>query len=419
MFTTIRHGLNQFLNKSRTIKNEPLNKVSLIVVILVDIFILVNVFTGLNDISQWPISPAQSYPCYEQWERYQNQTFPNKHYEILRQEISANTDRKNSLEEVFRQGEKGHLGSVNSVCLTYAQYQDKVNYSDNQKIISSIDQTNLKVNNLEQANQTIRSEYDSTLLEKIAGQTPDKSINQTSAEKARQQLTENDFKIKDLRQEISDLKQQLLNKPESIKFISFLNQKESFNTVQKGHANATFWYPSIQFFFQALFLVPLIAIALLVHNSAQKKGYGLIALISWHLLVIFLIPLVLKVFEFLQIGFIFKLLFDFIQKVFGGLLFLISYLYILVIPLIGFGIIKFFQTIVFNPKGQATNRFQKSRCIHCAKKIRPQDSHCPHCGEYQYVECGNCHELTYKHLPYCKHCGTSQSVVFSATSEPE
>jgi ABC-type multidrug transport system fused ATPase/permease subunit len=417
MFTTIRHGLNQFLNKSRTIKNEPLNKVSLIVVILVDIFILVNVFTGLNDISQWPISPSQSYPCYNEWERYQNQNFPNKHYEILRQAISVNTDRKNSLEEVFRQGEKGHLGNVNQVCLTYAEYQDKVNYSDNQRIISSIDQTNLKVNNLEQANQTIRSEYDSTLLEKIAGQTSDKSINQTSAEKARQQLTENDLKITTLRQEIKDLKQQLLNKPESIKFINFLNEKESFNRVKQGHANAAFWYPSIQFFFQALFLVPLIAIALLVHNSAQKKGYGLIALISWHLLVISLIPLILKVFEFLQIGFIFQLLFDFIQAIFGGLLFIISYLYILVIPLIGFGIIKFFQTIVFNPKGQAANRFQKSRCVGCAKKIRPQDPYCPHCGEYQYVDCGNCHQLTYKHLSYCKHCGTSQEVIFSATSE--
>ncbi|MFM7438632.1 MAG: hypothetical protein ACKO2V_08495, partial [Snowella sp.] len=258
---------------------------------------------------------------------------------------------------------------------------------------------------------------DSTLLEKIAGQTPDKSINQTSAEKAKQQLAENNLQITALQQEVKNLKQELLNKPESINFINFLDEKDSFQTVQKGHANATFWYPSIQFFFQALFLVPLIAIALLVHNFAQGKGYGLIALISWHLLVIFLIPLVLKVFEFLQIGFIFKLLFDFIQKVFGGLLFLISYLYILVIPLIGFGIIKFFQTIVFNPKGQAINRFQKSRCIHCAKKIRPQDAHCPHCGEYQYVECGNCHELTYKHLPYCKHCGTSQSGVFSATSE--
>ena len=418
MFTTIRHGLNQFLNKSRTIKNELLNKVSLIVVILVDIFILVNVFTGLNDISQWPISPSQSYPCYDQWQGYQNQ-ISNKHFDILRQAISVNTDRNNSLEAIFRQGEKGHLGNVNQVCLTYAQYQDKVNYSDNQKIISSIDQTNLKINNLEQTNQTIRSQYDSTLLEKIAGQAPDKSINQTSAEKAKQQLTENDLKITALQQELNTLKQQLLNKPESIQFINFLNQKDSFNTVQKGHANATFWYPSIQFFFQALFLVPLIAIALLVHNFAQSKGYGLIALISWHLLVIFFIPLVLKVFEFLQIGFIFKLLFDFIQAVFGGLLFLISYLYILVIPLIGFGIIKFFQTIVFNPKGQAANRFQNSRCVRCAKKIRPQDAHCPHCGEYQYMECGNCHELTYKHLPYCKHCGTSQEVIFSAISEPE
>jgi predicted RNA-binding Zn-ribbon protein involved in translation (DUF1610 family) len=236
-------------------------------------------------------------------------------------------------------------------------------------------------------------------------------------EKAKQQLTENDLKITALQQELNTLKQQLLNKPESIEFINFLNQKESFNTVQKGHANATFWYPSIQFFFQALFLIPLIAIALLVHNFAQSKGYGLIALISWHLLVIFLIPLILKVLKFLQIGFIFQLLFDFIQAVFGGLLFIISYLYILVIPLIGFGIIKFFQTIVFNPKGQAANRFQNSRCVRCAKKIRPQDSYCPHCGEYQYMECGNCHELTYKHLPYCKNCGTSQEVIFEVTSE--
>ncbi|MFN5873366.1 MAG: hypothetical protein ACK44G_12660, partial [Aphanizomenon sp.] len=70
MFTRIRRLLNRFFNNSRTLNNEPLNKVSLIVIILVDIFILINVFTGLNDISQWYLSPSQSYPCYFEWNDY-------------------------------------------------------------------------------------------------------------------------------------------------------------------------------------------------------------------------------------------------------------------------------------------------------------------------------------------------------------
>ena len=181
--------------------------------------------------------------------------------------------------------------------------------------------------------------------------------------------------------------------------------------LQEGYKDASFWYPSIQLVFQAIFLLPLILIALLVNNFSQRKGYGLIALISWHLLVIFFIPFILKVFEFLQIGVIFQFFFDIISSLFGGLVFLISYVYILLIPLVGFGMIKFFQTVVFNPKVQAVNRIQKSKCIRCAKKIRPQDSHCPHCGYYQYVECHNCHNLTYKELPYCHHCGADQNSI--------
>lgn len=41
MFARIRRLVNQFFSKSRKINNEPLNRVSLIVIILIDIFILV------------------------------------------------------------------------------------------------------------------------------------------------------------------------------------------------------------------------------------------------------------------------------------------------------------------------------------------------------------------------------------------
>lgn len=292
--------------------------------------------------------------------------------------------------------------------MQYADYKDKINNPNKQQIIKTINQKQAKINTLEQANRTIKAQYDSTLLEKIAGQGREQSINQVSAEKAKQTLEENNRQIYTLKQENSTLKNELLAKPESISFIAFLKDDNQFREVDKGYQQASFWYPSIQLAFQSLFLLPLILIALSVHKFAQRRRFGLISLISWHLLVIFFLPLIVKIFEFLQIGAIFKFIFDIISAIFGGLLFLINYAYILLIPIIGFGIIQFFQKFVFNVKVQAASRVQKSRCVNCAKKIRHLDTYCPHCGYYQDIGCQNCHNLTYKHLPYCKHCGHPQ-----------
>lgn len=408
MIARIRRLLSQFFSKSRTINNEPLNKVSLIVIILIDIFILINVFTGLDDISRWHISPTEAYPCYSEWQNYQTKTTKDKNYEIVRLSLPDDTNNQLSFQQNYQQAEVGHLGKVSQTCLQYADYKDKINNPEKQQIIKTVDQKQAQISTLEQANSTIRTQYDSTLLEKIAGQGREQSINQVGAEKAKQALEQNNRQISTRKAEISTLKSELLSKPESVSFIGFLQDQNQFNSVEKGYKQASFWYPSIQLAFQSLFLLPLILVALLVHKFTQRRRYGLISLISWHLLVIFFIPLILKIFEFLQVGVIFQFLFDIISALFGGLLFLINYVYILLIPLIGFGIIQFFQKFVFNAKVQAASRFQKSGCVNCAKTIRHHDTYCPHCGYYQQVECQNCHNLTYKHLSYCKHCGTSQ-----------
>ncbi|PHJ66302.1 membrane protein [Nostoc linckia z18] len=409
MFARIRRFLRQFFNKSRKINNEPLNKVSLIVIIFIDIFILVNVFVGLDDISRWHISPSQAYPCYSEWQNYREKNTKDKDYEIVKLSFFYSGNTKYSFQQNYQQAQIGHLGQVDGTCLKYGEYKDKINNSQNQQIIKNIEQKQTQISRLEQTNRDIRAKYDSTLLEKIAGQPREQSINQVSAEKAKQELDKNNSGISTLKQENSNLQNQLLTKSESTAFLTFIKDENQFLGVEKGYKKASFWYPSIQLGFQLLFLLPLIIIALSVHRFAEGRGYGLISLISWHLLVIFFIPLLAKVFEFLQIGAIFQFIFDIISKIFGGLLFLINYVYILLIPLIGFGIIKFFQKFVFNPKVQAANRVQKSLCVNCAKKIRRSDSYCPHCGYYQYLECENCHNLTYQHLPYCKHCGTFQN----------
>ena len=403
MFTKLNNLWNQFFRRSRRINDKPLNKVSLLVIIIVDIFILVNVFTGLDDISRWHLSPQQVYTCYSEWPSYKKNNSPDRDYDLI---TTFLVDYKNNN---YQDEEIGHLGKVSPICLQYADIKNKLNNQENKTLLSKIQTKQDNLNILENNNRIIRSQYDSTLLEKIAGQSANNSINRVKAEEAKQKLEENNKKISKIKEEIVKLKNELLQKPSSQNLLAFMRNESKFNDVEAGYKNATFWYPSIQLGFQVLFLAPLIIVALLVNQYAQSRGYGLIALISWHLLVIFFIPLIFKAFEFLQIGIIAQFIFDMIGAIFGGLVFLVQYVYILLIPLFGFAIIKFLQKFVFNTKSQAAKRVQKSQCINCAKTIKNQDAHCPHCGYYQYVECHHCHELTYKNLPYCYHCGTAQT----------
>jgi hypothetical protein len=410
MLRSLRRLFNQFLNKSRTINHEPLNKVSLVVIILVDIFILFQVFAGLDDISRWHLSPNEAYPCYTEWREYRTQKPADRDYNIVRRAITDDPFPGKNFRDTYQQSEVGHLGKVSPICLDYAVLKDKIKTKENQQSIKAIDQKQSRITQLIQKNAQIRAQYDSTLLEKIAGQSRDRSINSVAAEEAKQTLADNDRTIAGLKSEIQTLKTSLLTRVQKVGLIDRLRAENPFNQLEKGYQQASFWYPSIQLSLQALFLLPLLALAFFIHAFALRKGYGLIALISWHLLVIFLIPLIIKVFEFLQVGVIFKFIFDLVSKLLGGLLFLVSYVYILLIPLVGFGLIKFFQRFVFNSKVQASNRVQKSLCAKCARKIRLQDSHCPYCGYYQYHECLNCHNLTYKHLSYCKECGHPQNI---------
>ena len=406
MFNKLFRFLRRFLHRTRTINNEPLNRVSLIVVILVDIVILSNVFIGLNDVAQWHISPANAYPCYTEWQNYREQTASNKDFEIIRQTAEHSFGE---FQRQYQQRGVDHLGEVSSICLRYGEAKDNLRDANYRSILQGIGQKGDAIASLETSNRTIRNQYDSTLLEEIAGQSREQSINQVGAAEAKAKLAENEAKINALKTEISTLKNELLAKPESQAFLALLKQNATFQTIEQGYDKATFWYPSIQLVFQAIFLVPLILVDFAVYTVAQRRHYGLIALISWHLLVIFFIPLVLKIFEVFQAGIIFNFVFDIVTALFGRLLFLVSYIYILLIPLLGFGVIKFAQRFIFNPKLQAAGRVQNSRCIKCAKKIKVHDAHCPHCGYHQHKECGHCHQLTYKFLPYCNHCGTAQT----------
>jgi hypothetical protein len=419
MFNKLRRLIQRFFRKSSTLNRQSLNVPSLIVIVFVDIFILTNVFFGLNDISNWHLSPNYAYPCYTEWQNYRESKELGKDYEMLRRSITRESiDRYApppiregaTIRSDYQKAEVGHLGKVAPQCLAYAGLQDAVRSPENIGTIVAIDNKLTAIGRLEDSNRSIRNQYDSTLLEKVAGQPRNQSINNLSAEQAKQKTDANTAEISKLKQEVTNLKQTLLAQPPAQAYLTQLQSPEAFGTIEQGYRHAAFWYPSIQLGFQSLFLLPLIAIAYAIHRFALRKNYGLVALISWHLLIIATIPALLKVFEFLQVGVLFQWIATTIGRILGGLLFLVSYVQIALIPLVGFGLIKVIQRLSKssgNAQTQAANRIAQSRCLRCAKKVRDGDAHCAHCGYQQYADCPSCHAMTHRQMPHCTHCGVA------------
>ena len=209
MFVKAKHYIGNFFKKSRSVNNKPLNPVSLIIIIIVDLFILFNVFAGLDNISRWHISPSEAYPCISEWKNYRDDKQGNdQDYNLIESALSSDS-RQSNIERASLDNNKDRLGTVSPICLNYGELKDKLNIPTYRLIKQNIDKKKENISSLERANTSIRSQYDSTLLEKIAGQNSGQSINNVSAEKAKQTLAQNKTSIASLKTEVSVLKQSL------------------------------------------------------------------------------------------------------------------------------------------------------------------------------------------------------------------
>lgn len=403
MLAFFRRITRLFVRKSTQVAQEPLNRVSLIILILVDIFVLINVFSGLDNIANWPLSPDETFPCYGAYQTYQNERERQDPFQVDTQTIAQVIADAQAWQPP--PDDRHRIGSVNPLCVEHKRLKQAVPTPENVQRQDTIATLKTEIDKLKQTIATLQAQYDSTLLEKIAEQDPQQSINQSTAERTKADIESAKRQIQEKQQQIKKLQQELLATPVAIAYLDAVGNQETYATLKRGYESAQFWYPNLQFLLQLLFLAPLIAIAYWWHINAVNHQRGLQVLLSWHLLLIFCIPLLIKIFTFLQFGNLVRWVTDLIVALVGGLLFVASYLLILFIPLLGFGLIKFLQRFVFNPKIQAKKRIQKSRCIQCNARLRTADPYCPHCGFDQYQACPHCHHRTYKFSHYCRACG--------------
>lgn len=404
MFAFIKRLFRQLIRRSTYVQHESINVSSIIILVLIDIFVLFNVFSGLENIAQVPLSPQEEFPCFSAYETYQtSKQKGNFDFNVATTESIIH--KTNDISLLLGNKDFGRLGKTSSQCDEITRLGKEINSDSNIKLKASIDQDRATISNLERDVATLQRQYDSTLLEKIAGQPSGKSINQSSAEQTKPKIDANKSKIVAQKKLILEKQTKLVQQAPSQAYLKLLGENSNYKALETRYRSAQFWHPNKQLLLQTLFLLPLILLAYFINAAATKKQKGVLALISWHLLLIFCIPLLIKFFEFIQFGNLIGFMIEGLTALLGGLLFITSYLLIFLIPLAGFGLIKFLQKFVFNPKLQARNRIQNVHCINCNFKLAAGDKFCLSCGFNQFLDCPSCHEKTYKFTRFCKHCG--------------
>lgn len=381
---------------------EPLNKLSLAVIILLDIFILSVIFGGLDEHTKELTQPYEYMPP-EARQIFINQSW-SPSTRIDRLQTLVLTDRKHYSyrhESIF---DPSKLKQMHPLCRNFYEKTKKLTQdADLQQLFIDREQKTAEQRKLIAAQNRAKKAYDTQLLETIAD--PQRDTRTRSIAERSKNLT---AQIESLTFEIAAIDRQINAHPgvqEIWRIVSPQNQNrqqiiDDFRRFER-------WYKFRELGWQLLFLLPIFGIFYLWGVRSIKNENRVQALISGHMLVVSAIPILFKVIE-VVIDLIPEQFFKNLFKVLKSLHLIAIWHYLVIFAGIGIALLLVFliQKKVFNREKMMQKRLAKGACIHCSKKLPYGASSCPFCGKQQLKTCPKCEQQTPAGGAFCIHCGT-------------
>lgn len=382
-------------------KEEPLNKLSLATIIILDLFILTLVFTGLDEHTQQLTTTAEYMPPAAQ-SIFINQEWSSAN-RISKLQPLILSDRNNYEYRYESPFEERKIKLMHPASSTF--YQQVKTLSQDKELHALFLSRQKSVEErgkIELAFDEAKKSYDTQLLENIANAAAG-AANATSTT-ARQYAQ----KIDQLTGEIRATEQKINSQPGIQKLWVFIAPDDlAREKIVSDYKRFQFWFPLKELGWQLIFLLPIFGIFYVWSVRSVKNDNSIQTLISSHLLVIASLPIILKVIE-LVVEIIpkhfFKKLFDVLQTL--HLMALWHYFVIFAAIIIGLSLVYFIQRKVFNKQKVVQKRLMKSACISCNKRLPSNAKFCPFCGTRQFEECVACKQETPSGGPCCIHCGT-------------
>lgn len=380
-------------------ESEPLSKLSLIVIIFLDIFILVTIFTWLEDHTrQLPtIESYMSYDC-QNTVISADRKDENQRLDIIKNQL--NFISYNYYPEI-----KDYISysssEIHPICNDIKNLLNTLSWS------SQIKELFLELNDLQNLRSKIESElyqvkyrYDTAVLEKIADISNEAILLKDQREKLLSEL--NSINI-----QIDNVKAKIFENKDYKKLWKYV-EKDNYSKQKQLEwdlALAKFWFPVKKLLMELVFLLPLFFIFWWWNNIAIRRQSGTSSLISSHLLVITFIPIFYKILEAI-FEIIPKRFFEKILEFLASFKLLAIWYYILVLIwiLLSLFIIYIIQKKIFNRSRLNEKRLMHNECYNCWKHLPKDVKYCPYCWVSQYRTCPWCKKDTYVAGKYCIEC---------------
>lgn len=377
--------------------DQQLGKAALIIILLLDIFILIAIFNGLDEHTKQLSSPYEYIPnaCREiVINRHWNPT--NRTDNLSHIIISSST----SYYQIEEKKKERH-----PVCVAYVDLFDQIK---NDKVLTSIFEDRHKsereAKELQRGIDNLKGAYDTSLLETMAKQ--QESQTKVDATKTDFQQKANALNI--LKNRIVSL-EQTINGDAKVKLLWEKLQDLREQDRQKlvtDLRRLNFWYPVKRMGMQMIFLLPLFAAFYAWNSTSIKKSRGVQTLVSSHLLAVSFIPIFCKIIETIYDiipKILLKKIIDLLESL--KLVAIWHYLVIALAVAAALFLIYIFQKKLFSHGKLIERRISKGACQQCGKHLPAGSPACPFCGFAQFKTCSNCSNLMHVYSKYCRECG--------------
>lgn len=386
-------------------ESEPLNILSIFVIVFLDILLLSFIFSGLSDHSS-QIKTSSEYVPYIARNIFIESNWTNENQLNKLQNVIQNNS--NLYKYGYGYSHKKDPYDKDSISkmhpLSKTLYEKLYKISIDQQINQLFDRREELQKQYSEQIRIFRENkpvYEIELLEKIARR-DSTSVDQSAVEDIAKRYSK---KINNLNQKILGINQQLNNQPLIVDLWGFIS-KDNESILKKDLKVFDYWYPIKLFLWQVLFLLPILIFAYLWYLKSYNNNKNIQRLISSHLLLIATIPIIFRLIDiFLELlpNHILSKLFKLLNK-----LHLVAIWHYLLIATILFGsllLTTVIQKKLFNKQKVARIRINRSQCIRCGSKIPLRTKYCICCGANQFSTCTSCGLETYKSTLHCMNCG--------------
>ncbi len=380
-----------------SLDNQPLSKAALVIILILDIFTLTAIFTGLDEHTRQLSSPDDyvPYSCRDM---------------VINRDWNP-TNRIDNLSAVILSYSTNYYPipkkkkDRHPICAPSLDLLDQIK---NDKELGTIFEERSKFVNemrdLQRAIGNLKGAYDTSLLEAIAKQ----KEGQANVEKIKKDVQEKTATLNTLKGQVEALEKKI-NENEKVKVLWEKLQglrPEEREKLQGDLRRLYFWYPVKRLTMQLVFLLPIFVVFYLWNNASIKRSRGIPVLVSSHLLAVSFIPIFFKISETVYDIIPKKLLekiIDFLES-----LKLVGIWYYFVIALavtVALYLIYIFQKKLFSREKLIERRISKGQCLNCGKHLPAGSQACPFCGFVQFKNCPACNKQTLVYGRYCMECG--------------